>query len=93
MTHEEDQEDPDVTEGEEPTSLVSVTVDDEHLDSLDDVVEALRGRGLGVDSVLTSLGMVTGRTTDAAALREVEGVAAVDAQVEHEIAPPEDDLQ
>ena len=79
--------------GEENLAQVSVTVDDEHLESMDQVVEALKESGMHVDAVLESLGLVTGSTPDADALREVEGVSGVDAQLEHQIAPPEDEVQ
>jgi hypothetical protein len=74
-------------------SHVSITVDEEHLASLDLVVEALRDHGMHVDAVLESLGMVTGSTSDPAALREVEGVSGVDAELEHQLPPPEDEIQ
>lgn len=74
-------------------SAVSVTVDEEHRAVLHEVVAALRGRGMQVDAVLESLGMVTGSTTDAETLRQVDGVSAVDGGVEHRIAPPGDEVQ
>jgi hypothetical protein len=79
--------------GGEALSRVSVTVDDAHLSSLDDVVGALRERGMHVETVLEGLGMVTGSAPDAAALRQVEGVSGVDVELEHRIAPPEDEIQ
>lgn len=78
---------------EENLAQVTVTVDDEHLASLDQVVGELRDRGMHVDAVLESLGMVTGSTTDVDRLRQVEGVSGVDAQLEHRIPPPEEDIQ
>lgn len=79
--------------GTESVTRVSVTVDEEHLDSLPRVVEALRERGMRVDAVLEGLGMVTGSAPDTAALRQVEGVSAVDAGLEHQLPPPDDDVQ
>jgi hypothetical protein len=72
---------------------VSVTVDDEHLASLPEVVAALREHGMQVDDVLAGLGIVTGSTADAALLEEVEGVSGVDTQLEHRIPPPEEEIQ
>lgn len=72
---------------------VTVTIDAEHVNSMDRVIDALSRRGLEVDRVMEGLGMVTGSTTDPSALREVEGVAAVDREVVHRVAPPEEDLQ
>ena len=74
-------------------SEVSVTVDEEHLADMDQVVEALRARGMQVDAVLEGLGMVTGSAPDAEVLRQVEGVSAVDAVMERHVPPPEDEIQ
>jgi hypothetical protein len=74
---------------------VSVTVGDDHRDGLDAVVENLRASGLRVDQVLGTLGIVTGSASDDAldALRGVEGVASVDAQLTHRLPPPDADVQ
>ncbi|WP_116453660.1 ketohydroxyglutarate aldolase [Blastococcus litoris] len=74
---------------------VSVTVGDDHRDSLDGVVENLRASGLQVDQVLGTLGIVTGSAPDDAldALRGVEGVASVDAQLTHRLPPPDAPVQ
>jgi hypothetical protein len=74
---------------------VSVTVGDEHRESLDGVVANLRASGLQVDQVLGTLGIVTGSAPDDAldALRGVEGVASVDAQLTHQLPPPDAPVQ
>ena len=79
--------------GDGTLTRVSITVDEEHVASLPRVVEALRERGMQVDAVLEGLGMVTGSARDADSLRTVEGVSAVDPQLEHRLPPPEDDIQ
>ena len=78
---------------EENLAQVTVTVDEDHLSSLDQVVDELRSHGMHVDAVLETLGMVTGSTTDVERLRDVDGVSGVDAQLEHRIPPPEEDIQ
>lgn len=70
-----------------------VTVDDKHLDSLPDVVEQLRDRGLQVEQVLEMLGTVTGTAADADALRTVEGVQSVSQEESYQISPPEEEIQ
>lgn len=82
-----------VGEEGEAMSRVSITVDEEHLAALYEVVEALRDRGMQVEAVLEGLGMVTGSAPDAETLRGVEGVSAVDVGMEHHVPPPEDDIQ
>lgn len=72
---------------------VTVTVDDGHLAQVREVAEALRRRGMRVESVLEGLGMVTGEADDPGSLREVEGVQSVDAQMRHDIGPPGANIQ
>lgn len=72
---------------------VTVTVDEDHLDVVQQVAEELRRRGMRVESVLEVLGMVTGETDDLTALRTVEGVRSVDAQMRHDVGPPGSHLQ
>ncbi len=79
--------------GDGTLTRVSITVDEAHVASLPRVVEALRERGMQVDAVLEGLGMVTGSARDADSLRTVEGVSAVDPELEHRLPPPEDDIQ
>lgn len=75
------------------TERVTVTVDEEHVSSIGDVAAELRGRGMQVEQVLGGIGVVTGRSADPAALREVAGVASVDAEVSVQIPPPDHDVQ
>ena len=74
---------------------VTVTVDDDHRESLDGVVESLRALGMQVEQVLGTLGIITGSAQDDAldALRGVEGVASVDVQLTHQIPPPDAPIQ
>ena len=74
---------------------VSVTVDDEHLDVLDVVAQALRARGMAVDQVFDGLGIITGSVpaADRAALTGVDGVASVDEQLSHQLPPPDAPVQ
>lgn len=43
-----------------------ITVDDEHLETMDEVVSELKASGLVIDKVLRSLGQITGHTEDVA---------------------------
>ena len=72
---------------------VTVSVDDEHLDNLDDVVRQLREQGMTVDHVLVSLGIVTGSIEDVDALRDVEGVLRVDLEERKGVPPPDQEIQ
>ena len=74
---------------------MSVSVDDDHLDSLGAVVQALEAHGLRVDQVLDGLGIVSGSVEDEhrTVLSSVPGVASVDGQLAHQLPPPDADLQ
>ena len=72
---------------------VSVTIDDEHLDTIDEVAEALRERGMQVEQVLPSVGIVTGSVQDVAALNSVPGVVSVDLEEGIDIGPPDQEIQ
>ena len=70
-----------------------VTVDDEHIAVLDDIVERLRERGMTVHDVLENTGIVTGSIEDVDAIRDVEGVSSVDVDRQISIPPPDEDIQ
>ena len=74
---------------------VNVSVADDHLRSMQEVVQRLKDAGLSVEQTLEGLGIVTG-TVEAAklpALSGLEGVSAVETDREVRIAPPDSDLQ
>ncbi len=74
---------------------VSVTVGDGHREHMDGVVETLRERGLQVEQVLCTLGVVTGMAPAESldVLRSVEGVDSVDEELTFRIAPPDSPVQ
>ncbi|WP_422116612.1 hypothetical protein [Brachybacterium sp. UNK5269] len=72
---------------------VSVTVDEEHLVGVREVAARLAERGLEVESVLETLGIVTGTTNDPVALRAVEGVASVDRDRGVQLPPSDSEVQ
>ena len=72
---------------------VTVTVDDEHLDTIDEVADRLRERGMRVDQVLASIGIVTGSVQDVAALNAVPGVLRVDLPEGVDLGPPDQEIQ
>ena len=72
---------------------VTVLVDDDHLDAMDDVAAALQQAGLRLQSTLPSTGVITGAVEDPAALEAVPGVAAVEAARDVGVPPPDSPLQ
>ncbi|MCW2701327.1 MAG: uncharacterized protein JWQ45_2862 [Blastococcus sp.] len=74
---------------------LSVTVDDGHLPAIEGVVARLRAHGMQVEQVLEELGVITGSASSAVrdSLTAVEGVAAVDEQLTHQLPPPDAPVQ
>ena len=78
-----------------------VTVAQEHLHQIDEVVEELESAGLHVERVLRSLGQVTGRTESNSgaqrspqqALAAVSGVESVATSQRYSVGPPDADIQ
>jgi gamma-glutamyltranspeptidase len=72
---------------------VTVTVDEKHLDAIEEVADRLRERGMRVDQVMASIGIVTGSIEDVDALRGVTGVESVAAEERVDLGPPDQEIQ
>lgn len=74
---------------------VSVSIDDEHLSSLSDVVQALRASGLQVEQVLDGMGVVTGSVPEEQrrSLELVPGVLSVDRSLSYQLPSPDSPVQ
>lgn len=74
---------------------VTISVDDDHLDGLDGVADALRAQGMDVAQVLGTMGVITGSVPDARreSLAAVEGVASVDDELTYQLPRPDAPIQ
>ena len=72
---------------------VTVTVDDEHLAEIDEVADRLRERGMRIDQILASIGIVTGSVEQVEVLRGVTGVESVAAEERVDLGPPDQEIQ
>ena len=77
---------------------ITVTVDTASASDIEAVADELRGKGMKVDQVLDSIGMITGSIQSAApaasqALQAVDGVVSVDAAQGVQLPPPDSDIQ
>ncbi|CAN5777142.1 hypothetical protein BH18ACT7_BH18ACT7_14180 [soil metagenome] len=74
---------------------ITVSVDDEHVERIDEVVDRLRAAGMRVEQVLRPIGLVTGsvETPDRERLSTLAGVAAVEPQRRMQLPPPDADIQ
>ena len=74
---------------------VVISVADDRVDDLREVVDALRAAGLRVHEVLDSVGVVTGTVDGAAlgALSTVPGVIDVERSRLYELPPPDSPVQ
>lgn len=72
-----------------------VSVDDDHLEVLSEVVEQLRAAGMEIEQVADAVGAVTGSIERSAvtALASVQGVAAVERQHGFQLPPPGSPIQ
>jgi hypothetical protein len=76
-------------------SDVSVSVDNDHLDKIDEVAAELRSKGMQVDQVLSEVGVISGSVPDdlRQALETGSGVEGVEEAKSFQIPPPESDIQ
>ena len=73
----------------------TATVTDDHIDRIDQVADALRAKGFGVENVLADLGLIT-LDADPAKIEEaasVDGVDSVTASGDYQLPPPESPIQ
>ena len=74
---------------------VVVTVDERHVDRIQQVADALRQAGLDVHQVLGTSGIITGNveSSQRASLASVPGVVAVEEDQTVQLAPPDSKIQ
>jgi methylmalonyl-CoA mutase cobalamin-binding subunit len=74
---------------------VVVSVDDEHLRSMEGVVEELQAAGLRIEETMEGLGTVAGsiEPSKLESLTHVQGVAGVEESQTFHLPPPESDVQ
>jgi hypothetical protein len=74
---------------------VTVSVTDDAVGRIDEVVAALEHGGMHVEQVLRPIGLITGSidTQRVQALGDVAGVAAVEPQRTVQLSPPDSDVQ
>ncbi|MEX0712896.1 MAG: hypothetical protein WD278_11140 [Pirellulales bacterium] len=78
-----------------PKVKVVVSVDDDHVDKMSEVVKACRAAGLSVERSLESLGTITGSidSTKLGKLNRVEGISSVEQSADYQLPSPGDDVQ
>jgi hypothetical protein len=74
---------------------ITISVSDDALERIDEVVAALEEGGMRVEQVLRPVGVITGSadTQRVQALGAVVGVAAVEPQRTVQLPPPDSDVQ
>jgi uncharacterized membrane-anchored protein len=74
---------------------VTVTVDDTHLDKIEEVAAHLRKSGMHVDQVLNEIGVISGSVPDdrRQLLQTVTGVQSVEDTATVQLPPPESPVQ
>ena len=77
-------------------SHISVSIDDEHLESMSSVALALQDRGMQIEQVLDGVGIITGSVADESRLllESVPGVAAIaDSSLTYQLPSPDAGIQ
>jgi uncharacterized membrane-anchored protein len=74
---------------------VTITVDDTHLDRIEEVAAHLRSSGMQVDQVLNEIGVISGSVPDnrRQLLKTVTGVQSVEDAATVQLPPPESPVQ
>lgn len=74
---------------------VTVSIDDAHIEQIDEVTEQLKAAGLDVEQTLTTLGIVTGSVAsdNMSSLSDVTGVDSVEVDRTITLPPPGSDVQ
>jgi hypothetical protein len=74
---------------------ITISVADDAIERIDEVVAALESGGMHVEQVLRPIGVITGSvdTQRVQALGTVAGVAAVEPQGTIQLPPPDSDVQ
>lgn len=76
-------------------TAVTVTIDDEHRDRIDEIAAELRRGGMRVDQVLRAIGAICGSVPAdrRTVLGSVAGVASVEDATVFQLPPPDSDIQ
>jgi hypothetical protein len=76
-------------------AAVRVTVDDDHLDKIDEVAAELRNSGMQVDQVLNEVGVISGSVPDdrRQVLGTVTGVESIEEATTFQLPPPDSPIQ
>jgi hypothetical protein len=74
---------------------VKVTVDDDHLDKIDEVAAELRSNGMQVDQVLNEVGVISGSVPAARrqVLGTVAGIESIEEATTFQLPPPDSPIQ
>ena len=74
---------------------LTVAVDEEHVGTIADVASALESKGMVVDQVLETVGVIIGSAPDVdrAELIAVEGVVSVEGETTFQLPPPDAPVQ
>ncbi len=74
---------------------VTVTVDDDHLNKIEQVAAELRGNGMQVDQVLNEVGVISGSVPDdrRRVLGTVTGVGSIEEATTFQLPPPDSPVQ
>lgn len=74
---------------------VSVSVDDDHINQIQEVSRGLQSMGMDVEQTLPSVGVISGSISSDQVNRlyQIEGVQHIEPERSYQLAPPDSDIQ
>jgi hypothetical protein len=72
---------------------IVVTVADHALGRMDTLIEELRGRGMQIKNVLRKLGIISGKASNIANLKNIDGVLNIEEETIHMLPPRQSKIQ
>ena len=74
---------------------ISVSVDDAHIDQIEQVAQCLQAAGMIIESTLPLVGIISGQVDGdrLATLHNCEGVQDIEMEQSYQIAPPDSEIQ
>lgn len=74
---------------------VSISIDDDHVNKISEIVKSLQSVGMDVEQTLPSIGIISGSVSSDQLnnLNGIEGVQHVESERSYKLAPPDSNIQ
>lgn len=72
---------------------VVITINDDAMDRIDNLIEDLKSEGLQIEKVMKKLGVISGTASNLKALKKIDGVMSVEEEIQHQLPPRNSKIQ